>query len=53
MNEILSAIVWIVGLIVLAPAIVVVIVGLFGAGIVGFAAGLMAMAEWLERKGWL
>lgn len=53
MTEILNAIVWIVGLIVFAPVIVVVIAGLFGACIVGFAAGCMAMVECLERKGWL
>jgi len=53
MTDIMNAIVWIVGLIVLAPAIIVVIVGLFGAGLVGFSVGCVAMIEWLERKGWL
>jgi len=53
MGDILNAIVWIVGLIVLAPAIIVVVVGLFGAGLVGLAAGCAAMVNWLERRGWL
>lgn len=53
MSEILNAMIWIVGLIVLAPAIIVIVAGLFGASLLALTAGIVGMAEWLSKKGWL
>lgn len=39
-----------VGFIVLAPAIVVIVVGLFGLGVIAVAIAFVAALEWLERK---